>query len=97
MKVSECLTNPENTVGFVTVTGFGGKSARINIEYLKSAIGLLEKFEAIGYTPKNVLIGIDDITKEETVVTKDLLMLFLDENLTFGIALASILDKEEGE
>jgi hypothetical protein len=97
MKVSGSLTNPENTVGFVTVTGFEGKSARIDIKYLKSALKLLEKFEDIGYTSDNVLIGIDDAINKEKHTTKNMLMLFLDENLTFGIALASILDEERRE
>lgn len=95
MRISKSLTNPEITVGFVTVTGFEGKKAIIDINYLKDAIGLLDKFKEMGYSSSHISIGIDDATKKEKIIVKNVLMLFLDETQTFGIALAPILETEE--
>jgi hypothetical protein len=95
MRISASLTNRANTVGFVTVAGFEGKKAIIDINYLKGAIKLLDKFKEMGYSSSHISIGIDDVDKEEKIVGKNMLMLFLDETQTFGIALASIKEMEK--
>ena len=97
MKISASLTNDTNTVGFVTVTDFEGPTAIISIEYLKDAMALLHKFEEIDYIAENLTVGIADATSRDGHHVKDLLMLFLDEKQTIGIALAPILPQEGEE
>lgn len=97
MRLSESLTNTVDTVGFVTVSGFEGPAAKISMEYLKDAIALLRKFEEIGYTSETLSIGIADATSSDGHNVEDVVMLFLDKNQTFGIALAPILQQEEEE
>lgn len=96
MKLSASLTNAANTVGFVTVSGFEGPKAKISIAYLKDAMVLLRKFEEIGYTSETLSIGVTDATSSDGHNVKDMVMLFLDKDQTFGIVLASIL-QQEGE
>jgi len=90
MKSEIILSNPERTVGFLRVEEFKGVKTCIDLEYLKKAIENLEDFSKKGLAPEKIVLGIETVNGE----LPGMVIFFLNEKETCGIAIAPILDKE---
>jgi len=92
MKTKVMLSNPEHTVGFLHIEGFEGVKIGIALEYLKRAIKNIEEFEERGLAPVKIVLGIETANPD----MPGLVIFFLDEQETCGIAIAPIIG-ERGE
>ena len=87
MKITpkEGLCNAEKTAGIVNIKGWEGTEMIINIEYLKTALKVLETLNGLELDVNNIHIGISLPSKERPA---GLFYVFLDANKTVAYAIA---------
>ena len=77
------IHNAENSAGFVNIEEVEGTTMRINAEYLKTALKVIDTIEGMGLNTENISIGIVSLTEE-----KERFCIFLDPNKTVAYAIA---------
>jgi hypothetical protein len=92
MKREVILSNPAHTVGFLYFEKFEGVKTDIALDYLEDAIKYLKDFQEKGLAPERVTLGI----ATEKIGLPGTVVFFLDKKQKCGIAIAPIIDDEEG-
>lgn len=85
MKSEGGIHNRDNTAGFVNIEDGEGAEMRINPEYLKTALKVIDSLSGLVLATSDIHIGITPQTGENTT---GLFCVFLDPNKTVAYAIA---------
>ena len=81
------IHNVENTAGIINIEDWQGADMTINVEYMKSALKVIESLNNMGLDVENFHIGIaPPIEGSSTAI----FCIFLDSNKTVAYAIAGV-------
>ena len=79
------IHNRDNTTGFVNIENWEGIGMRINPEYLKTALKVIDTLDGLELDMSDIHVGISPPSNENTA---GLFCIFLDANKTVAYAIA---------